>query len=122
MTVDPDNYILCRNIPVRKALIEEYRQKHGQLVEDTRDLLKLDAALAEFRKRNNDKDPSNIEGDDGYYYLFEHVIMPLSLYFGMNNIKHREHELNLASGEVQVPGPKPIWFRVPKKFVLGGLN
>ena len=121
-TVNPDDYILCRNIPVRKALIEEYKQKHGQLVEDTRTLLKLDAGLAEFRKRNNGKSPTVTEGDDGYYYLFEHVIVPVSLYLRGGNFRHKNHELPLLDGELQVPGDKPIWFRVPKKFVIGRAN
>jgi len=118
--INPDEYVSCRNIPVRKTLIAEYKQKHGELVTNPVTLQRLDLALQEFRKRNG-KDPVFIADDAGTRFFFEHVPVPISLYFGgflKNSPTTTGDGLQLDGGEVQIPSAKPIWFAVPKIFSM----
>jgi len=118
--INPDEYTLVRNIPVRNELIEEYRQKNGKLVTDPVQLKQLDAALAEFR-RIHERNPVYIATDQSYYF-FEELIVPTGLFLDGFAINQTNHELDLKPGEAAVKSPTPIWFVTPKKFTIGGIK
>lgn len=108
--INPDEWVVVRNIPVRRSLIDMYKQKYGGvLVVDKNDIMKLDASLAHFRHHKG-RDPEVIHDQSKNHYMFEEVTVPLHAFFS------KLFSEDDKGSEVKVPSTKPIWFKISKIF------
>lgn len=112
--INPDEYTLCRGIPVKKthiAFIEQTTGFHLVPDSDPKQQEELDLALARFRKQNQGRSPKGemIWTDEAFYHYTE-IPVPVGIYIpGMPTIE--THEIS-----------KPIWFRKARNMIRGRTN
>ncbi len=112
--VSPDEYVVCRGVPVPKEYISEKEEEYdAKMIEDPNTQETLDENLARFRiQATSNRKEFNPKGNmfqskEGYYFFADYVF-PLGLYFpGLPMLNPKNH-------------PRPIWFFKPKSTSFGG--
>lgn len=113
MTVNPDEYVLCRGIPVKKTHIDFIEQTYEmKLVPDSQPKLQeeLDTALALFRRQNGQNPKDQMIWTDEAVYCYAEIPVPAGIYLpGLPTVE----TVNIS---------KPIWFTKPRNMIRGRSN
>lgn len=108
-----DEFVYVRGVALPRARVDFHEQEvGGKLVSDREAelLLLLDQVCEQVRRQNGGRHTPfrTVEFQDGTRYIHRDLEFPAGM-FGIPEI-------------ITATGPKKMWFRCPKIFIIGGLN
>ncbi len=112
MTLNHDEFVICRNIPVPKKLIRDLQQGFGAvMIDDSHPKLltaldrELQLFVLQFNRDMKDGEALSLSSEPLYWFKCVPLPVPVGAF------------IPGIQGTVQYK-KKPIWFKIPKKFVV----